>query len=95
MGKICYDNTGNVPYKERNFNTQTFGKMFSFVICMTSRHLFQTKLLKNRMFNFVSLLKYKRQMTSKNCVNLRSEANKIKQSILIIIELYNSNRDYY
>ena len=40
--KICYENTGNVPYKGRNFNTQTFGKMYLFVICMISR---QTKLL--------------------------------------------------
>ena len=29
----------------RNFNTQTFGKMYLFVICMISRYWFQTKLL--------------------------------------------------
>ena len=45
--KIYYDNTGNVPYKGRNFNTQIFGKMYFkiFVICMISRHWFQTKWL--------------------------------------------------
>ena len=43
--KICYDNPGNVPYKGRNFNTQTLGKMYLFVICMINRHWFQTKLL--------------------------------------------------
>ena len=43
--KICYDNTGNIPYKGRNFNTQTFGKMYLFVFCMIGRHWFQTKLL--------------------------------------------------
>ena len=43
--KICYDNPGNMPYKGRNFNTQTFGKMYLFVICMINRHRFQTKLL--------------------------------------------------
>ena len=43
--KISYDNTGNMLYKGRNFNTQTFGKMYLFVICMISRHWFQTKLL--------------------------------------------------
>ena len=43
--KICYDNPGNVPNKGRNFNTQKFGKMYLFVICMISRHWFQTKLL--------------------------------------------------
>ena len=42
--KICYDNPGNVPNKGRNFNTQIFGKMYSFVICMISRHRFQTKM---------------------------------------------------
>ena len=31
--KICYDNTGNVPYKGRNFNTQTFGKNAS-IYCL-------------------------------------------------------------
>ena len=31
--------------KGRNFNTQKFGKMYLFVICMISRHWFQTKLL--------------------------------------------------
>ena len=44
--KICYDYTVNVPYKDRNFNIQTFRKMYLFVICMISRHLFQTKLLR-------------------------------------------------
>ena len=42
------------------------------------------------MFNFVSLLKYKRQITGSNCVNLRSVALpviKIKHSILIITEV--------
>ena len=39
--KISYDYTGNVPYKD----TQTFGKMYWFVICMISRYWFQTKLL--------------------------------------------------
>ena len=56
---------------------------------------------KNWMFNFVSLLKYKRQMMgNKLCVNLRfkfvtrhltfilQQTDKIKHSILIIIELY-------
>ena len=43
--KICYDNKGNMSYKDRNFNTQTFGKMYLFVICMISRHWFQIKLL--------------------------------------------------
>ena len=43
--KICYDNPGNVPNKGRNFNTQKFVKMYLFVICMISRHWFQTKLL--------------------------------------------------
>ena len=42
--KICYDNPGNVPNKGRNFNKQKFGKMYLFVICMISRHWFQTKL---------------------------------------------------
>ena len=42
--EICYDNPGNVPNKDRNFNTQKFGKMYLFVICMVSRHWFQTKL---------------------------------------------------
>ena len=35
--KICYDKPGNVPNKGRNFNTQKFGKMYLFVICMISR----------------------------------------------------------
>ena len=43
--KICYDNPGNVPNKGRNFSTQKFGKMYLFVICMISRHWFQTKSL--------------------------------------------------
>ena len=43
--KICYDNPGNVPNKGRNFNTHKFGKMYLFVICVISRHWFQTKLL--------------------------------------------------
>ena len=43
--KICYDNIGKVPNKGRNFNTQTFRKMYLFVMCMISRHWFQTKLL--------------------------------------------------
>ena len=43
--KICYDNIGKVPNKGRNFNTQTFRKMYLFVICMISCHWFQTKLL--------------------------------------------------
>ena len=43
--KICYDNIGRVPYKGRNFNTQIFWKMYLFVICMISRHWFQTQLL--------------------------------------------------
>ena len=43
--KICYDNPRNVPNKGRNFNTQKFGKMYIFVICMISRHWFQTTLL--------------------------------------------------
>ena len=43
--KICYDNIGKVPNKGRNFNTQTFRKMYLFVICMISLHWFQTKLL--------------------------------------------------
>ena len=43
--KICYDNPGNVPNKGSNFSTQKFGKMYLFVICMLSRHWFQTKLL--------------------------------------------------
>ena len=34
-----------MPYKDRNFNTQAFGKMYLLVICMISRHWFQTKLL--------------------------------------------------
>ena len=38
--KICYDNTGNAPYKGRNFNTKAFGRMYFFVICMISRHWF-------------------------------------------------------
>ena len=45
LQKICYDNIGKVPNKGRNFNTQTFRKMYLFVICMISRHWFQTKLL--------------------------------------------------
>ena len=45
MLKICYDNQGNVPNKGRHFNTQKFGEMYLFVICMISRHWFQTKLL--------------------------------------------------
>ena len=43
--KICYDNPGNVPNKDRNFNTQIFRKLYLFIICMISRHWFQTKLL--------------------------------------------------
>ena len=43
--RICYDNSGNVPNKGRNFNTQKFGKMYLFVICMMSRRWFQTKLV--------------------------------------------------
>ena len=43
--KICYDNIGKLPNKGRKFNTQTFRKMYLFVICMISRHWFQTKLL--------------------------------------------------
>ena len=39
-----YDNTGNVLYEGKHFNTQTFAKMYLFVICMISRHLFQTKI---------------------------------------------------
>ena len=31
--KICYDNPGNVPNKDRNFNTQKFGKMYLFQKC--------------------------------------------------------------
>ena len=31
-----------MPNKGRNFNTQKFGKMYLFVICMISRHWFQT-----------------------------------------------------
>ena len=34
-----------MPYKGRNFNPRTLGKCFYFVICMISRHWFQTKLL--------------------------------------------------
>ena len=45
LQKICYDNPGNVPKKGINFNTQTFRKMYLFVICMISRHWFQAKLL--------------------------------------------------
>ena len=43
--KDLYDNPGNVPNKGTNFNTQKFWKMYLFVICMISRHWFQTKLL--------------------------------------------------
>ena len=39
------DNTGNLPYEGRNFNTQTFMKMYLFVVCMNNRNWFQTKLL--------------------------------------------------
>ena len=41
--KICYDNPGNVPNKGQHFNTQTFRKMYLFVIFMISRRWFQTK----------------------------------------------------
>ena len=34
-----------MPYKGRNFNPRTLGKRFYFVICLISRHWFQTKLL--------------------------------------------------
>ena len=34
-----------MPYKGRHFNPRTYGKCFYFVICMISRHWFQTKLL--------------------------------------------------
>ena len=43
--QISNDNPGNVPNKGRNFNTQKFGIMYLFIICMISRHWFQTKLL--------------------------------------------------
>ena len=44
--KICYDNTGNVLNKGRNFNTHTIGKMYLIIVFrMISRHWFQTKLL--------------------------------------------------
>ena len=36
-----------MPHKGETFNTQTFGKMYLFVICMISRHWFQTKLYPN------------------------------------------------
>ena len=34
-----------MPYKGRNFNPRILGKYFYFVICMNSRHWFQTNLL--------------------------------------------------
>ena len=34
-----------MPYKGGNFNPQTLGKCFYFVLCMISRHWFLTKLL--------------------------------------------------
>ena len=34
-----------MPYEGRNFNPRTLGKRFYFVICLMSRHWFQTKLL--------------------------------------------------
>ena len=43
--KICYDNTGNVLNKGRNFNTHTIRKMYLIMFRMISRHWFQTKLL--------------------------------------------------
>ena len=45
LSKICYDNTGNVPNKRRNFNTHTIGKMYLIVNRMISCHWFKTKLL--------------------------------------------------
>ena len=33
-----------MPYKDRYFNPRILGKCFYFVICMISRHWFQTKL---------------------------------------------------
>ena len=34
-----------MPSKDKNFNPRILGKCFYFVICMISRHFFQTKLL--------------------------------------------------
>ena len=46
--KSCYDSAHICPIRGRNFNPRTLGKCFYFVICMISRHGFQTKLLPNK-----------------------------------------------
>ena len=46
--KSYYDSAHICPIRGRKFNSRTFWKFFYFVICMISRHWFQTKLLRNK-----------------------------------------------
>ena len=48
-----------MPYKGRNFNTQTFGKCFYFVLCMISRTIFTkhcppTRVPKHHLYQWVA-----------------------------------------
>ena len=54
-----------MPYKDRNFNPRTLGKCFYFVICMISRHWFQTKLRgeENQIIKILSKRGHEKQLT--------------------------------